>query len=157
MSITIRSTISDDLPALRVLLDETELFPGEMLPDMIAGYLAGEDPDAVWLSALDGRGVAGFCYCVPEQMAEGAWNMLAIAVAPAVQGTGAGSALVHALEAELTTRGARILIADTSSDANFAATRKFYAAKGYDEEARIRDFWATGDHKITYWKSLLPV
>ena len=47
------------------------------------------------------------------------------------------------------------MIADTSGDAGFTATRKFYAAKGYDEEARIRDFWGTGDDKVTYWKSLI--
>ncbi len=62
---------------------------------------------------------------------------------------------VHALEAELRIRGARILIADTSGAAGFTAARKFYAAKGYDEEARIRDFWGTGDDKVTYWKSLI--
>lgn len=151
---SIKQTIKDDLPALCAILDATELFPREMLPDMIADYLAGDPPDAVWLTAREGETVAGFCYTVPEEMAEGAWNMLAIAVDPSRQGAGIGGALTHALETEQRTRGARILIADTSGDAGFAATRGFYVAKGYDEEARIRDFWGAGDDKVTYWKSL---
>lgn len=139
---------------MRSILDATELFPGEMLPDMIEGYLAGEAGDAIWLTASSSEAVIGFCYAVPEQMAPGAWNMLAIAVAPDLQGAGTGSALVHALEKELRTRGARIVLAETSSDDSFAATRGFYAAKGYAEEARIRDFWGDGDDKITFWKAI---
>ena len=46
------------------------------------------------------------------------------------------------------------MIADTPGDAGFAAPRGFYAAKGYDEEHRISDFWGAGDDKVTYWKSL---
>ena len=151
---SIKPTIKDDLAALCTILDTTELFPSEMLPDMIEDYLAGDAPDAVWLTAREDETVAGFCYAVPEQMAEGAWNMLAIAVDPSRQGTGIGGALTRALETELRTRGARIVIADTSGHAGFAATRGFYAAKGYSQEARIRDFWGAGDDKVTYWKSL---
>ena len=93
MTITIRPTLPDGIPALRIILDATELFPSEMSPDMIAGYLADAEPDAVWLSSLDDAAVTGFCYSVPEQIAEGAWNMLAIAVAPALHGAGTRSAL----------------------------------------------------------------
>lgn len=50
--------------------------------------------------------------------------------------------------------GVRILLADTSGTEDFAATRGFYAAKGYTEEARIRDFWAAGDDKVTFRKAL---
>ena len=54
----------------------------------------------------------------------------------------------------LQAKGARILIADTSGTEAFAPPRAFYAANGYAEEARIRDFWATGDDKVVFWKAL---
>ena len=40
----------------------------------------------------------------------------------------------------------------------FLATRAFYRRNGYDEEARIRDFYGPGEDKIVFWKALqLPI
>lgn len=150
----IRPTKQRDIPALQEVLDGTALFPREMLPDMLGGFLSDNESEDVWLTCeVDGKAI-GFCYAVPEQLAEGAWNMLAIAVLPNLQGSGSGRAITTHLEAELRARGARILIADTSGTDDFAETRAFYRKNGYAEEARIRDFWAPGDDKIVFWKSL---
>ena len=134
------------------ITDETGLFPGDMLPDMFESSTnAG---DAIWLTC-EAQGFAiGFCYVEPEKLAEGAWNMLAIAVSPANQTTGAGKALSQHLETTLKKNGARILLADTSGTAEFSGTRAFYKSIGYVEEARIRDFWADGDDKVTFIKAL---
>ena len=51
-------------------------------------------------------------------------------------------------------QGARLIVVDTSGIEDFAGTRAFYARSGYDEEARIRDFWATGDDKVIFRKAL---
>lgn len=146
----IRATIASDIPALQAVLDTTELFPSEMLPDMLAPFLAG-GPDR-WLTyEQDGKAV-GFCFAREEELAEGTWNMLAIAAVPLRQGV--GSALVGQLEADLRKLGARIVIADTSGTDDFTDTRAFYAKTGYNEEARIRDFWAKDDDKIVFRKAL---
>ncbi len=151
---TIRPTNSDDIPYLQEVLNRTELLPGEMLPDMVSGFLADEKSSDIWLTCEAGGKPVGFCYAVPEELAEGTWNMLAIAVLPTEQGSGCGAAMIKHLEGALEKRGQRILIADTSGADGFARTRAFYRKNGYVEEARIRDFWATGDDKITFWKSL---
>ena len=80
--------------------------------------------------------------------------MLAIAILPIEQGNGFGGAIAEHLETELKKRGQRILIAETSGTDAFAQTREFYRKNGYSEEARIRDFWAAGDDKVVFWKSL---
>ncbi|WP_299967265.1 GNAT family N-acetyltransferase [uncultured Roseobacter sp.] len=150
----IRTTKNEDIPALQDVLDRTGLFPGDVLPGMAADFLADEESPDLWLTCeAEGRAI-GFCYAVPEEMAEGAWNMLAIAVLPSKQGGGCGGVLLRHLEAKLKERGQRILIADTSGTDAFARTRSFYLKNGYAEEARIRDFWATGDDKVVFWKSL---
>ncbi|MDG1472292.1 MAG: GNAT family N-acetyltransferase [Ascidiaceihabitans sp.] len=150
----IRSTKHDDIAALQEVLDGTALFPSEMLPDIVGGFLSENDSADIWLTCeADGKPV-GFCYAVPEELADGAWNMLAIAVLPSAQGNGRGGAITAHLETELRERGARILIADTSGTDEFAQTRAFYQKSGYSEEARIRDFWAPGDDKVVFWKSL---
>ncbi|WP_216364980.1 MULTISPECIES: GNAT family N-acetyltransferase [unclassified Roseobacter] len=149
----IKATSTDDIAGLQAVLDGTELFPSEMLPDMLAPALAGET-EAFWLTCLcDGEAV-GLCYTVPEDLADGTWNMLALAVRPDLQGKRIGAALVKAAEERLKDRGQRILIVDTSSSDDFALTRKFYAQNGYEEEARIRDFWADGDDKVVFRKAL---
>jgi ribosomal protein S18 acetylase RimI-like enzyme len=148
---TIRPTTFDDVPDLQRVLDATELFPGELLPDMLSG---AKDAGSLWLThEQEGRAV-GFCFAAPENLADRTWNMLAIAIHPDFQGFALGSALVKHLEAQLSEQGARIMIVDTSGTDAFARTRAFYHRNGYAEEARIRDFWAEGDDKITFWKSL---
>ena len=150
----IRQTKDDDIAPLQEVLSATGLFPSEMLPDMVSGFLsAGKSPD-IWLTCETDGNAVGFCYAVPEELADGAWNMLAIAVLPAEQGGGCGGAMVKHLEAALRERGQRILITDTSGMDGFAQTRAFYHRNGYTEEARIRDLWAAGDDKIVFWKSL---
>jgi len=149
----IKPTTRNDAAALQGVLDQTELFPSEMLPDMLAPALAGET-EAFWLTChFDGEAV-GLCYTVPEELTDGTWNMLALAVRPDLQGKRLGSELVAAAEQHLRDKGQRLLIVDTSGTEDFALTRKFYAQNGYQEEARIRDFWADGDDKVIFRKAL---
>ncbi len=150
----IRQTKHDDIAPLQEVLSATGLFPSEMLPDMLSGFLTDTDSTDIWLTCEANAEAIGFCYAVPEALAEGAWNMLAIAVLPTQQGGGYGGAIVQHLEAMLKERGQRILIADTSGTDDSTQTRMFYHKNGYSEEARIRDFWAAGDDKIVFWKSL---
>lgn len=149
-----RPTKQDDIVALQEVLKGTELFPSEMLPDMVGGFLSDAGSSDIWLTCEANGKAVGFCYAVPEELAEGAWNELAIAILPTEQENGFGGAITKHLEAELKERGQRILIADTSSVDEFAQTREFYRKNGYSEEARIRDFWAAGDDKVVFWKSL---
>lgn len=150
----IRSTKAKDIVALQRVLDDTNLFPSELLPDMIAGFLFDGDSTDIWLTCEADDMVAGFCYAMPEALADGTWNMLAIAVSPTHQGAGCGRSIVRHLEAVLRQQGQRILIVDTSGAEEFTATREFYRKNGYSEEARIRDYWAPGDDKVIFWKAL---
>jgi ribosomal protein S18 acetylase RimI-like enzyme len=87
-------------------------------------------------------------------MTEGTWNVLLMAVCPTVQGEGYGGLLLRSIEAELRSRNARVALVETSGLDTFARTRKFYRECGYEEEARIRDFYAAGEDKIVFRKAL---
>lgn len=153
IDVKVKPSQASDIPALKEVLDGTELFPSEMLAEMMEPALSGQS-EAFWLSAhCDGTPV-GLCFTQPEDMAAGCWNMLALAVLPAMQGQGVGRALVRSAEAHLQSLGQRLLIVDTSGTDDFALTRQFYATSGYEEEARIRDFWGEGDDKVIFRKSL---
>ena len=148
----VRTTIMEDMEALQIVLEETGLFPPDLLPEMLAAS-EGED-GGFWLSGLVEGTAMGLCHAKPEQLTEGTWNMLALAVRPDVQGQGLGQALVAGAEACLRERGQRLLIVETSGTAGYAQARRFYAQAGYAEEARIRDFWAAGDDKVILRKAL---
>jgi len=150
----IRPTRFDDMPPLRIVLDETGLFPSDLLPDLLSNFLHEVGNNEIWLTAEIQEKVVGFCYAVQEKLTVGTWNMLAIAMLPSRQGDGIGGELVRELELLLRKRGNRVVIVETSGTGQFAQTRKFYRNCGYTEEARIRDFWAVGDDKVIFWKSL---
>lgn len=151
--LSIRDLDRSDLAAARAIIAANELFPAEMLDAMVEPYLSEQAPH-LWLAASSGTELVGFAYVEPERMTDGTFNMLLIAVDPQRHGAGIGKALVRASEQELRDRGARVLIVETSSLDGFERTRAFYASQGYVEEARVRDFYTEGDHKILFWKHL---
>lgn len=150
----VRSTLASDIPALQAVLGATDLFPGELLPEMIAPFFAGDGGESIWLTAEADAQPVGFCYAALEKLTDGTWNMLAIAVHPFQQGRRVGESIVRHLEETLRKNGQRILIAETSGHDEFGRTRDFYRKIGYQEEARIRDFWADGNDKIVFWKRI---
>lgn len=150
----IRPLLQADLPAIKAVIDATGLFPSDMLDDMTQGYLAAPDGPDIWLT-VDLAGPIGVAYVAPERMTEGTWNLYLIAIDPGQQGRGHGTATLRHVEALLAARGQRILLVETSGLAEFAATRGFYRANGYDEEGRIRDFYAAGEDKVIFRRALV--
>ena len=80
------------------------------------------------------------------------WDLYWIAVDPSAQGTGSGTTLLSEVERRLSGLNARMLVVETSSRSDYAPTRAFYAARGYGEAARIRDFYAVSDDRIIFTK-----
>jgi ribosomal protein S18 acetylase RimI-like enzyme len=89
-------------------------------------------------------------------MTAGTWNLYLIAVHPDRQRQGRGKALIAHVEQLLAARGERVLLVETSGTEDFEYVRVFYRHSGYEEEARIRDFYADGVDKIVFRKKLTP-
>lgn len=145
----IRPIVRADLPALRRVIASTELFP----PDMLDGYWSGSPDPALWLTFAD-PGPVAVAYAAPEPMTDGCWNLYLIAVHADHHSQGIGRALLAFVEDTLAVEGVRVLLVETSGDAGFARTRNFYAQACYEEEARIREFYAAGEDKIIFRKAL---
>jgi ribosomal protein S18 acetylase RimI-like enzyme len=150
----IRPSVAEDTPSLSNVINAVELFPGEMLAEMMEPYLSSAETAEHWLTFEDGapRGVA---YFIPERLTDRTWNLLLIAVHPDQQGKGHGAALLRSVEAKLAELGGRMLIIETSGLAGFEAQRGFYRKCGYEEEARIRDFYEAGNNKVVFRKVLV--
>lgn len=77
-----------------------------------------------------------------------------IAVAPKEQRTGLGSKLLQETERLALQQNARRMFVDTSGREQYTPTRKFYERMGYRAEAQLIDFYAPGDDKVIYAKTL---
>lgn len=77
-----------------------------------------------------------------------------IAVSPGQQRTGLGSELMRETERLALLQNAKRMFVDTSGREQYAPTRSFYERMGYWQEARLVDFYAPGDDKIIYAKTL---
>ncbi len=149
----VRAVQPADVSEMQKIVDEA-LFPGDLQPAMIDPFFTDSACTGIWLVyELDATPVA-VAYCVEEKMTDGTWNLLAIAVRADLRSRGIGRDIVAHLETRLTATGARILIVDTSSLPEYKRTREFYRRLGYVEEARIREFWAPGDDKVTFSRKL---
>ena len=153
-NITIRPLSADDLTSAKDVINTTGLFPGEMLDEMAAPFLAGMASNDLWFVALDTQVVVGLVYCSQERMTDGTWNLLLIAVRESEQGQGVGSRLTRHLEQTLSQRDGRVLIVETSGLPDFDRTRAVYKALDYVEAARIPEFYTAGEDKVVFWKRL---
>ena len=137
--VTFEITTPADIPALKRVVEETHLFPSDMLPDMLAPMFAGDSP-ARWLTCQRDSEAIGLCVAEPEELTDRTWNMRALALHPQYQGQGLGAALTRALEDQLRADGQRLIIVDTSGTDDFAKTRGFYSHIGYSQVACIPDY-----------------
>lgn len=95
---------------------------------------------------------AGYMTWGPTPLAEDAYDLYWMAVAPSEQGQGRGKELVRWLEAEVGRRQGRVIIIETSSQPKYHGTRQFYIDLGYKEVARVPDFYRAGDDRVIYAK-----
>lgn len=122
--------------------------------ELIDVYLDRPDQkDYLVVVAEDGaKGVVGYMTWGPTPLAEDAYDLYWMAVAPSEQGKGRGKELVAWLEDEVRRRNGRVLIIETSSQPKYHGTRRFYVDIGYKEVARVPDFYRAGDDRVIYAK-----
>lgn len=148
-----------DVGPLRSILEATKVFRPEELEvaqELMESSLA--DPaqeDYTLCSDVDERGrVLGY-YCLgPTPMTEGTYDLYWIASDPAVHGQGVGTRLLRHCEDQVRRKGGRLIVVETSSQPSYEPTRRFYARRGYREEARIRAYYKAGDDLVIYTKNL---
>ena len=130
---------------------DAEVGVAEELVDIYLDRPGQKDYDVVVVEN-EAKAVAGYMTWGPTPLAEGAFDLYWMAVAPSEQGRGRGKELVRWLEAEVGKRDGRVIIIETSSQPKYHGTRQFYIDLGYKEVARIPDFYRAGDDRVIYAK-----
>jgi ribosomal protein S18 acetylase RimI-like enzyme len=153
----IRLLRREDREPIRSLLIETGVFTDdeiEIALELVDAVLTRSDQNDYQIFVYDAGTVLGY-YCVgPTPATEATFDLYWIAVAPSTHRKGVGAALIVHAEALVRSHGGRLVIAETSSQAKYEPTRRFYLRQGYSELSRIRDYYRVGDDLVIYGKYL---
>jgi ribosomal protein S18 acetylase RimI-like enzyme len=109
-----------------------------------------------FLLAESEEGLVGYTCYGPIPATQGSYDLYWIAVSPTRQGSGVGTALLLETERLIREQGGRMIYIETSSREQYRSTRAFYRARGYAEEAVLKDFYRAGDSKVILSKHLAP-
>ena len=110
--------------------------------------------DYAWVGVFSRKALVGLACYGPTMGTDRTYDLYWIAVDRAAQGTGCGTVLLSEVERRLEALHARMLVVETSSRSDYAATRGFYSRRGYVEAARVREFYAPEDDRIILTKRL---
>jgi len=153
----IRSVTLEDVTALLTITEAIGFEAEEtaalraMLDEYFQNPTSGEH---CWLVDDDEGKLVSVAYYAPERMTQGTWNLYLIAVRSENQGQGRGSAMLQHVEKALRENGNRLLIVETSGLEDFELAQAFYRKNGFEQEARIRNFYNAGDDKLVFCKAL---
>lgn len=120
--------------------------------EVFDGAVAGS-PDYVALGATVDERLVGWICWGPTPCTLGTYDLYWMAVDPAAQAAGIGTALLREMEGRLA-GSARLIVVETAGRPDYRPTRAFYAARGYRRAAVIPDFYAPGDDQVVYVKAL---
>jgi ribosomal protein S18 acetylase RimI-like enzyme len=112
-----------------------------------------EDTYRFWVEEEQGRAQGYICFG-PTPMTRGTFDLYWVCVDPEAKGKGVGRGLVRKMEEELRGEGGRLVRVETAGSPEYAATRAFYDAIGYEVVARIRDFYWPGNDLFIYGRYL---
>ena len=135
--------------------DELSSFLQEMKEHLEAIPSESSSSATLLVAASDENAPAmGAAYYTPEIMAQGVMNLLFIGVDPSARRQGFGAALLSEFEDAAAASKSRLAIIETASDEMFSPAWALYRSHGYDEEARVRDFFDEGLDKLVFRKRL---
>jgi len=123
---------------------------------LLDAHLAGDD-DYRFIGAFDAGQddeLVGYACWGPTPGTEGTYDLYWIVVDRTRQGGGVGSQLLGHVERTLRGEGARLIVVETSSRADYGPTRAFYEQRGYARAANLPGYYAPGDDLVIYLKDL---
>ncbi|HEY98357.1 MAG TPA: GNAT family N-acetyltransferase [Dehalococcoidia bacterium] len=152
MNPRIRPISASDRTALLRILKNTPEFKSyevSVAEEVIDSCLDGKEKSGYFiLVAEDNKEVIGFVCYGPTPLTVGTWDIYWEAVSRNNRGQGIGGALLKAAEKDIRKSKGRLVLIETSSTPAYAKTRQFYIGHGYEEIARVLDFYEPGDDRV---------
>ncbi|MHB1356866.1 MAG: GNAT family N-acetyltransferase [Anaerolineae bacterium] len=153
-----RPTCPEDRPVIKGMLERSGFFREdevlialEVLDDALE-----QDIPAGYASYVieEQNAVLGWICWGPTPCTIGTYDIYWMVVEPTRCAAGLGTALLDYAEGQIRANQGRLSVIETSGNAQYYPTRQFYLRRGYQEAARLPDFYAPGDDKVIYTKVL---
>lgn len=148
-----------DCENVRVLVERTGFFTRdevEIAVELVEAHLSdGPASGYQFVFAELDAALAGYACYGPIPCTAASYDLYWIAVEPKFQRHGVGRMLMDVVESQVAAHGGERIYIDTSGRNQYAPTRAFYERSGFSTEARLKDFYAPGDDRVIYVKSLL--
>ena len=152
----IRPTTPADIEQIVALADGTAVFkPAEIeaLREVLDDFFKTNQAYGHRCISLENNGrIDGFLYYAPAAMTDRTWTVWWIAVRKDVQAAGLGKRMLDYIESDIRAHQGRLITIETSSQSKYELTRRFYLKHGYEEIARITDFYADEDSMVVFSK-----
>ena len=149
----------EDGPRVRRLVEITGFFHPEevaVAEELVRDRLEKGEASGYHFVMADHYGrLAGYACFGPIPCTAASYDLYWIAVHPDFQGRGLGRRLISECERRIKAAGGGRIYVDTSQRVQYASTRAFYERRGYRLETVLKDFYAVGDGKAIYCKSLI--
>lgn len=142
---------------MKILQNTPEFKPPEVVvaEEVIDSYLHDPQGSGYYVLVAEvASSVVGYICYGPTPLTDGTWDVYWQAVEQEKQGQGIGSALIEATEREIKKAKGRLAIIETSSTPAYEKTIHFHLGNGYEEIARIPNFYSPGDDKLILQKRL---
>jgi len=146
-----------DRQAVREIVTSTAFFSEaevDVAEELVAEHLAkGEESGYLFIFAESPQGqVLGYACYGPTPCTASTFDLYWVAVRESMRGRGLGKMLLCEVEERLEGMGGGKLIAETSSREQYAPTHRFYLSCGFEQEARIGDYYAPGEDILYFTK-----
>lgn len=149
----------EDREAILRVMHSTDMFNSEevvVAEEMMDSYIQQPNQRDYYMVVIENekKEIVGYMSYGPTPLTKGTYDVYWLAVSPSYQRRGYGKKLIEWLERKVKNEQGRMIIIETSSQPKYESSRQFYRDIGYEEVARIADFYKPGDDRIIYAKRL---
>jgi ribosomal protein S18 acetylase RimI-like enzyme len=155
----IRPLLLKDRARLHSMLIDAQVFTAEEIGiaiELIDTVLRDENQKDYKIDCMvdDQDQPAGYICYGPTPMTQGTFDLYWIVVDPNVQRQGIGSRLLDFLQEMVREKEGRMILADTSTIPQYEKTRHFYLRNGFEEVAKVPDYYYPGNDRVTFCKRI---
>jgi GNAT superfamily N-acetyltransferase len=150
--------IKEDVEQIRTLVNDTGFFRPdevEIAAELIQERLEkGPESGYYFVIACQGGKIIGYGCYGPIPCTLTSFDIYWIAVSPEHQGRGLGKIILTEMEHLIHESSGKKAYVETSTQPGYASTRSFYEHCGYHCDVILDDFYAPGDGKAIYSKTI---